>query len=88
MDYTKTSQLQAEEIEDSVAEEELVGDLNDARTSRLLRTLGEGYDDNELFRLDLQQAIDTSVSDVFFAKYRKFYFHPKSTKLRRNVGLG
>ena len=53
-----------EEDQELFAEEEVIDELHDAPTARLLRTLGEGYDDTELLRSDLQNTIDTIVNRV------------------------
>ena len=48
-----------EQENDLYLEEEIVDELHDEDTSRLLRVLGDGYDDTEPLRMDLRAAIDT-----------------------------
>ena len=61
-----------EEERELFAEEEIADDLHDAPTARLLRTIGDGYDDTELLRSDLQNTIDTIVNGVYSNDIRCF----------------
>ena len=58
--------------EEIYLEEEVADDLLDESTTGVLRTLGGGFDDSELLRSDLHQAIDTSLAkfgDLRFTGY-------------------
>ena len=61
--YT-TKTLQGGKEVETFAEQEVGDELNEPKTTRLTRRLGEGFDDAELHRVDLEDAIDTSSRDI------------------------